>query len=316
MAPAAPGADPEHLMKTAVQETLPLLDLPEVPTASDWCRRWTHFKPSWRHRSDGGFDARRFEVHPLPEKPAKDFVLAHHYSASYPSATRRYGLYDNLEGELRLCGVAVFGVPAGSKVLTSTLPDLQPNTESLVCSRFVLTDACPGNSESWFLARCFEDLLAAGVRGVVSFADPVPRQDASGTLIAVGHVGTIYKASNAIYTGRAPARTIKLLPDGTVLHDRAAQKVRRQEQGHRYVENMLISLGAPAPRAGSDPGTWLREALAAIGTRDLRHRGAHRYVFPLGKNRRERELIRLGRPQISPPPRQPDQPQPAHPNCP
>ncbi len=45
----------------------------------------------------------------------------------------------------------------------------RPYTESLVCSRFVLLDECPGNSESWFLAR----LLARGVRGVVSFADPV-----------------------------------------------------------------------------------------------------------------------------------------------
>lgn len=67
--------------------------------------------------------------------------------------------------------MAVFGVPVSTAVLTKPLPDLAPYTESLVCSRFVLLDECPGNAESWFLARCFELLIAKGVRGVVSFAD-------------------------------------------------------------------------------------------------------------------------------------------------
>lgn len=294
-------------MSAVVQEALPLEDLGEVPTASSWCRRWTQRRPSWRHTSDGGFDPLRYEVDALDEATAKRFVIEHHYSASYPSASRRLGLYSRLPGESRqLCGVAVFGVPAGARVLTSTLPDLEPNREALVCSRFVLLDECPGNSESWFLARCFDELLAAGVLGVLSFADPVPRRDASGKLTAVGHVGTIYKATNSVYTGRATARTIRLLPDGTVLHDRAAQKVRRQEQGHRYVEEKLISLGAPVPRAGCDPAVWLHEALDAVGARLQRHRGAHRYVFRLGRNRRERERIRLGRPEVWPTPMIPD----------
>lgn len=298
-------------MNAAVQEAFQFQDLAEVPTASSWCRRWTQRRPSWQRTSEGGFDPARYEVDLLDEATAKRFVVEHHYSASYPSASRRLGLYSRLPGEQRqLCGVAVFGVPAGARVLTSTLPDLEPHRESLVCSRFVLLDECPGNSESWFLARCFDELLAGGVRAVLSFADPVPRRDAAGRVTAVGHVGTIYKATNSVYTGRATARTILLLPDGTVLHDRAAQKVRRQEQGHRYVEEKLISLGAPVPRAGCDPGLWLNEALEAVGVRLLRHRGAHRYVFRLGTNRRERERIRLGRPEVRPTPRFPDPEEP------
>ncbi|WP_198545730.1 Mom family adenine methylcarbamoylation protein [Actinacidiphila yeochonensis] len=295
-------------MITAYQQALPLAELTEVPTASDWCRRWTHRTPSWRHRSDGGFDASCFEVHPLPEKPAKAFVLAHHYSASYPSATRRFGLYRVDSGEARLSGVAVFGIPAGANVLTRSLPELDPNVESLVCSRFVLTDACPGNSESWFLSRCFSELRAVGVKGVVSFADPVPRRSADGRLTAIGHIGRIYQATNAVYTGRATARTLVLLPDGTILHDRAAQKIRRQEQGHRYCEEKLIQFGAAVPRAGADPAEWLRQALADIGARRIRHRGAHRYIFRLGANRREREAIRLGDPPLTAYPKLPDPP--------
>jgi hypothetical protein len=204
-------------------------------------------------------------------------VLAHHYSGSYPAATVQFGLYDVVDGERRLCGVAVFGVPVSTAVLTKPLPELRPYTESLVCSRFGLLDECPGNSESWFLANCLNHLLASGVRGVVSFADPVPRRTASGVLVMPGHVGTIYAATNAVYASRATARTVKLLPDGTVFHERTAQKIRRQEQGHQYAEAQLIALGAPVPRAGCSPAVWLREALVAVGARNVRHRGAHRF---------------------------------------
>ncbi|WP_369253763.1 hypothetical protein [Streptomyces sp. R35] len=93
-----------------------------------------------------------------------------------------------------------------------------PFSQSVECSRFVLLPECPGNSESWFLARCFRTLHADGVRGVVSFADPVPRRTSTGVLVMPGHVGTIYAATNAVYAGRATARTVKLLPDGTVFN--------------------------------------------------------------------------------------------------
>lgn len=294
-------------MNLPVQETLPFEDLAEAQTASPWCQRWRAGKHSWRHVRDGGFDARNYRVDVIPEEePAKTFVLAHHYSRSYPAVKVQFGLYDASGSKRRLCGVAVFGVPVSTAVLTKPLPGLRPYTESLVCSRFVLLDECPGNSESWFLARCFEALLADGVRGVVSFADPVPRRTASGRLVMPGHVGTIYAATNAVYAGRATARTVKLLPDGTVFHDRAAQKIRRAEQGHEYAAAQLLALGAPRPRPGCDPALWLREALAAVGARNVRHRGVHRYVFRLGRTRREREEIELGLPVLRPYPKRPD----------
>ncbi|MFF4542263.1 hypothetical protein [Streptomyces aureus] len=182
----------------------------------------------------------------------------------------------------------------------------RPFTQSVECARFVLLDGCPGNAESWFLARCHAALLEDGVRGVVSFADPVPRRTASGVLVMPGHVGTIYAATNAIYAGRATARTVKLLPDGTVFNSLTAQKIRRQEPDHRYAQEQLIALGAPRPRPGTDPACWLSEALAAVGARNIRHRGAHRWLFRLGRSPREREEIRLGLPAQQPRPRQPD----------
>jgi len=254
-----------------------------------WCQRWRERRQSWRHRSEGGFDAAGYRVEALEEGPAKRFVVTHHYSGTYPAAARRYGLWNRTGA---LVGVAVFGVPASNRVLTNVFPDLEPVVESLECSRFVLLDG-PGNEESWFLARCFDQLAARGVRGVVSFADPVPRRTASGAVVCPGHVGTIYQATNAIYTGRGTARTVIVLPDGTTLHARAIQKVRRQERGHLYVEQRLCALGAPPPRAFEPPAAWLTDALATIGADRLRHRGCHRYCHVLGATRRARAQVRV-----------------------
>ncbi|TFV30099.1 hypothetical protein E4K10_47905 [Streptomyces sp. T1317-0309] len=55
--------------------------------------------------------------------------------------------------------------------------------------------------------------------------------------------------------------------------DRTAQKIRRQEQGHEYAAAQLVALGAPPPRASCDPAVWLRDALVAVGARNIRHRG-------------------------------------------
>jgi hypothetical protein len=263
----------------------------EVATTSRTCQRWRRGRPSTRWADpDDRFDGRRYEVQPVDEAAAKAFVLEHHYAASYPAARFRLGLFEGGE----LVGVAVFSVPAQARVLTAALPALEPYQESLELGRFVLLDNVPGNGESWFLARAFTELRARGVRGVVSFADPVRRVASDGTVIAPGHVGWIYQASNAIYTGRGTARTLTVLPDGTTLHARSAQKIRRQERGHEHVQARLVALGASPRRPGDDPARWLAHALGQVDARRVEHGGCHRYVFPLGRNRRERARVLIG----------------------
>lgn len=271
------------------------LDLgpPEVSPASDWCERWRDGRPSWRHRSDGGFDHKDYEVGPVDDPTAKAYVERHHYTGAYVASRLRYGLWDR-QGVL--LGVAVLSVPVRRAVLEHAFPRLEPYWESLELGRFVLADRVPANGESWFLGRVFRLAAHEGLRGVVSFSDPVARRDATGRLVFPGHIGTIYQASNARYAGRGTPRTLLVLPDGRVLNDRAVSKVRMLDQGHAYVEEMLRAFGAP-PRRGQDPAVWLPAALVAAGVRRVRHPGNHRYLFTLGGPIAKR-TVALGLPSL------------------
>lgn len=268
----------------------PTITLP----ASPFCQRWTERQASWRHTSEGGFNSRLFEVATIDEPAARAFVERHHYSGNYPGDLQRYGLLASSQ----LVGVAVLTNGGFPKVLTTPFPDLEPYTESAELGRLVLLDEVPANAESWFLARVFELAAAGGMRGIVSFSDPVARYDSQGRLVMPGHVGTIYQASNARYTGRATARTIYRLPNGQLFNEQAMGKVRLQKQGHEYAEEQLCSFGARPRRRREDPSAWLHRALREAGCTRERHPGNHRYLFTLG-DRRSRRGVRITMPSLA-----------------
>jgi hypothetical protein len=240
-------------------------------------QRWLFGRDSYRPPSEVIRTA-DYEVAPIPEGAAKAFVVEHHYSRSYPAARFRFGLHRHGD----LVGVAVFSVPMCWEVL-KPLPG--PPLASVELGRFVLLDDVPGNGETWFLGRCFDGLRQAGLRGVVSFSDPVPRETVDGRRVFAGHVGTIYQAHNAVYLGRATPRTLRLLPDGRVLSDRAISKIRQLERGHAYSSALLEQFGA-APLGGQEPRAWLSHWLPRL-TRTMRHPGAFKYAWALTRSDRK-----------------------------
>lgn len=212
------------------------------------------------------------------DRTARAFVVGHHYSASYPAARERVGLYRRGA----LVGVAVFSHPSNDRVLTNTFPGLTTE-RSVELGRFVLLDEVPGNGETWFLARCFALLRRDGFAGVVSFSDPAPRTRADGTRVFPGHVGTIYQAANARYLGRGTARTLRLLPDGRVFSARTQQKIRAAERGWRPGTEQLVAFGAAplaAEASAAERVAWLRTWSTRL-TRTLTHPGNHRYAWAL-----------------------------------
>jgi hypothetical protein len=88
-------------------------------------------------------------------------LVAHHYSATYPSAQLRYGLFEGAT----LVGVAVLGMPMHPAVLTNPFPDLVPCEESMELSRLVLADRVPANAESRWRRPPQRATPRPGVRG-------------------------------------------------------------------------------------------------------------------------------------------------------
>lgn len=250
---------------------------------TDFVQRWTERRESRRPAGEtirpSAYDVVELEGDTL----ARRFVEQHHYSASYPAARFRFGLYQRGE----LAGVAVFSVGASGAAHRAVWPTLDP-LEAVDLGRFVLVDSVPANGESWFIARCFA-LLAGRVVGVASCADPVARTSAAGAALFPGHIGTIYQATNGRYVGRTGPSTLRLLPDGRVLSSRAMSKLRRREVGWRYAAAELERCGADRLSEDEDATAWLRRWRPLL-TRPLRHHGNYRYIWSLDRRRR-REVL-------------------------
>jgi hypothetical protein len=193
-----------------------------------------------------------------------------------PADRFRYGLYRCGA----LVGVAVFSHPTNERTLTGTFGGAA--TDSVELGRLVLLDEVPSNGETWFLARAFARLKERGLRGVLSFSDPTPRERLNGPVVFPGHVGFCYQALNAKHLGRGKARTLRLLPDATTFSDRAISKIRSMERGREYSANILVRWGAEPPPAEGEWKGWLKEWLPRL-TRPLRHRGNFKYAWWFGK---------------------------------
>jgi hypothetical protein len=246
-------------------------------------QRWRERRSTFRPAGET-INPRRYDVAPIESDAiAKAFVLEHHYAGTYPAARVRVGLYRGGE----LAGVAVFSHPCNNAVLTNVFD--APALEAIELGRFVLLDDVEGNGETWFLARCFEELRGRGIRGVVSFSDPIARVADDGRVVHPGHVGTIYQAHNGRYLGRSSAIPLRLLANGQVLSKRTISKIRTGERGWRYGAELLERQGAsPAPLDVEARAAWLAGWLPRL-TRPLRHPGNHRYAWPL--ERRTRILL-------------------------
>ena len=242
-------------------------------------QRWRDRRGKYRPAGEV-IEPLHYEVAPIrDDTTARVFIQQHHYSGSYPNARFRFGLY---WGGL-LVGVAVFSHPVNDLVLAVFPGDIRASVE---LGRLVLLDLVPANAESWFIARCFELLRRAGLHGVVSFSDPVPRTTTDGCVIFAGHVGTIYQASNGIYTGRSRPEWKLLLPDGTMIHGRSLAKIRARDSRWRSAAKPLERHGADRLQDGEDARAWV-ERWAKQLCRPIFHTGNHRYLFPLDRRLRK-----------------------------
>ncbi len=245
-------------------------------------QRWKDRRDQYRERGDS-FHPSEYGVEPIPsDRTAKLFVEQHHYSGSYPAARCRVGLYRKRPGWFtsELVGVAVFSVPMQQASVPHYFPDLTPQ-EGIELGRFVLLDEVPFNAESWFLARAERVVRSElpGLRAILSYSDPLPRQDASGRIITPGHVGVIYQSRNAWYLGKGKPRQHYLSVDGRFVSQRGLSKIRHEEKGHEAATRALVALGAPVRHPGESPDAWVSRVLQSGCFQKVAHPGNHVYAW-------------------------------------
>jgi hypothetical protein len=246
-------------------------------------QRWKDRKESYRQRGDA-FHPEEYGVELIErDTVAKEFVVKNHYSASYPAARVRVGLYHKRLGwfGLELVGLAVFSVPLQAASIAHYTGCSA--TEGIELGRFVLLDEVPFNAESWFLARARKMLHTElpTLKTIISYSDPMPRQDATGRVITPGHIGQIYQASNAVYLGQSTPRTHYLTASGRFLSQRALSRIRNQEKGQEAASRMLLAEGASRRQEGEAPDAWVTRVLQEGAFQKVHHPGNHVYAFPL-----------------------------------
>lgn len=242
---------------------------------TDVTQVWRAQRTSYRPLGEV-FDPQRFEIaETKSDRLIKSFVAEHHYLVTTPPLRRRFCLYRGAD----LVGVAAFTVPSQYAVL-EPLPRDSWKRDAAALGRLVLLDDVASNAESWFVRRALEVLRREGWSGVVTFADPVARTAADGTVVKPGHIGGVYQALGAVYLGRAKADALRLLPSGRALDNRAVAKIRARDTGWRYAVRQLVAEGAAEP--GHDLDAWLAAELPRV-TRRLPHAGNLKYVFPLSR---------------------------------
>jgi hypothetical protein len=128
------------------------------------------------------------DVRPIDYKVAIDYLLPRHYSGRKPQVKYAFGLYE----ETVLVGVITYGIPASRPLCIGVL-GIEHYASIIELNRVCITGAITASSS--FLATTLKMIKKHNLV-VVSYAD-----------MAMGHIGTLYQATNFIYTGATKRRT-------------------------------------------------------------------------------------------------------------
>ena len=127
---------------------------------------------------------RNYEVWAINSTMAQTIVIENHYLHRSASCSYAFGLFDGME----LLGVAMYGKPA-SRTLCDGICGPEESAGVMELTRLWIQDDTPKNTESYFIGQTFK-LLPDEVDILVSYAE-----------VEAGHSGTIYQATNWLYTG-------------------------------------------------------------------------------------------------------------------
>jgi hypothetical protein len=148
-------------------------------------------------------------IQPIPFVVAKKLITEHHYLHSLPGGTMlTFGAFVGSH----LLGAIVFG--AGPQNAFS-LVNGAGRQDCLTLTRFWLSDQLPPNAESRAIGIVLRALKKyTYVKFMVTYADPSQK-----------HVGTIYQATNWLYTGLSKMTPLYDIGDGKPKHSRSLGQI-------------------------------------------------------------------------------------------
>lgn len=131
-----------------------------------------------------------FKISPVDYKTAMGLIVQNHYLHRKAPCTFAYGLF--CQKCSNVLGVIIYGTPSSAPLRTGICgPDEKDNVIEL--TRLWIKDGTPKNTESYLIGNT---LKLPDKEIIVSYAE-----------IEAGHVGTVYQATNWIYTGLSAKRT-------------------------------------------------------------------------------------------------------------
>jgi hypothetical protein len=144
-------------------------------------------------------DISKLSIRLVSKDIAKDIIVNNHYSGIWTKVSYAIGLfYISNDGHKffggvneKLIGVACYGDPIG-RHSGASISETLDRTEVLELTRLFVFDGYGSNIESWFVGQTFNWLRenVPHIKALVSYSDP-----------KVGHLGTVYQATNWVYQG-------------------------------------------------------------------------------------------------------------------
>ena len=189
---------------------------------------------------------------PISHAEARNLIVPNHYLHSLPGGTKlSLGIFLNA----RLLGALTFGVGPylGYKIVNDASPD-----DVVTLTRLWLSDELRSNSESKVLGIALRSLKRdTSLKFVLAYSDP-----------SAGHLGTIYQATNWLYTGLSSATPLYEIGDGILHHSRT----------------LAHSLGSHSIRYLTSQG---------IDVKTVPQSAKHRYVYFLDPSWRSRLSVSI-----------------------
>jgi hypothetical protein len=148
-------------------------------------------------------------VLPVPLVIAKSLIVRHHYLHSFPGGTMlTFGVF---VGKSLLGAIALGAGPFQGHCLVR---DAKPEN-CITLTRLWVADELPTNTESYILGSLLRNLrLYTHLKFVIAYSDP-----------SVGHFGTIYQATNWLYTGLSSAMPLYDCGDGRGRYSRSIAQI-------------------------------------------------------------------------------------------